>query len=560
MDSNNDGIGDIRGIISKLDYLQDLGINVIWLSPAYPSPLADEGYDVSDYYGVDPRFGTLADMDELIHECNKRGIKLLLDLVASHCSDEHAWFKDVIKNGKTSPYYDYFYIVDVPADGTLPTNWRSYFGGSVWSPLVDENTGEGDKNKLYLHSFLKKQPDLNWENPAVRAEIAKNINWWLNRGIAGFRIDAIINIKKAFPFKDYPADAPDGLSNISNMLEEAHGIGEFLTELRQKSFDPHNAFTVGEVFDIDTNHISEWIGENGYFSSMFDFSATIYGAKDGFWHNKEKLTAEAYKSCIFGAMESASKAGAFLSNKLENHDEPRCPNYYLWEGENEGENADKSGITDEGKKMLAGIYFCLRGIPFIYQGQEIGMENTEIIAIGDVHDCSSQGQYYSAIEAGLTNEEAMYHIRRLSRDNARTPMQWDSSAYAGFSKGIPWLPINPNYKKINAAAQLNDKNSIHAFYKQLIALRKNPNYAQALIYGDFTPYLPNQKNLLAYTRTSKERIGKKTLLIAANFQNEPQTMPLTSPIKKILINNYEDIKTAENAISLNPYQLLILKL
>jgi oligo-1,6-glucosidase len=267
---------------------------------------------------------------------------------------------------------------------------------------------------------------------------------------------------------------------------------------------------------------------------------------DGFWHNKKKLTAEGYKSCVFGAMESADNK-VFLSNKLENHDEPRSPNYYLWEGE----------ITETGKKMLAGIYFFLRGIPFIYQGQEIGMENTVINSINDVDDCSSIGQYNSAREAGLTDKEAMYHIRRLSRDNARTPMQWDNTENAGFTEGIPWLPANPNFRTINAHSQTNDPNSLYTFYKQLIALRKNPHYTQTLVYGDFEPYLPNQKNLFAYKRT-----GKKTLLIAANFQNQPQKMLLPSAPKKILLNNYasEEAKIKNNTITLNPYQLIITEL
>jgi oligo-1,6-glucosidase len=281
---------------------------------------------------------------------------------------------------------------------------------------------------------------------------------------------------------------------------------------------------------------------------MFDFSATIYGFVDGFWHNKAKLTAEAYKACVFGTMKSAGTA--FLSNKLENHDEPRCPNYYLWEGE----------ITETGKKMLAGLYFCLRGIPFIYQGQEIGMENTPISDISEVDDCSSIGQYNSAIEAGLTNEEAMYHIRRLSRDNARTPMQWDNTAYAGFSKGTPWLPINPNYKKINAHNQTTDPNSTRAFYKQLIALRKDSQYTETLVYGDFEPYLPNQKNLFAYKRVGKKTTKQKILLIAANFQNQPQEMLLPSNPKKILIDNCKDAEITENTITLKPYQLIIAEL
>jgi oligo-1,6-glucosidase len=280
--------------------LRDLGVDIIWLSPMYPSPLADEGYDISDYYGVDARFGTLEDMDGLICESAKRGMKIILDLVVNHCSDEHPWFQDVLRDPTGSAYKDFFYI----ADGPRPTNWRSYFGGSAWSPL-------GESGKSYLHLFHKKQPDLNWECPALRKAVIDNVRWWLERGVAGFRLDAIINIKKALPLRDYPADDADGLCGVGAMLAEAKGIGAFLCELRDAGFAPYDAFTVGEVFNVDKGAIGEWIGKDGYLSTMFDFSGTLFGGHD-IWHAKRRITPEDYKECVFSAQEAAGEA--FLSN------------------------------------------------------------------------------------------------------------------------------------------------------------------------------------------------------------------------------------------------------
>ena len=268
-DSNNDGIGDIPGIIQKLDYLKDLGVDIIWISPCYPSPFADQGYDISDYYDINPAFGTLEDMDHLLAEAQKRDMYIILDLVVNHCSDEHEWFKKACED-PDGKYGNFFYIED-RKEGELPCNWRSYFGGSVWEPLP------GHPDKQYLHVFHKKQPDLNWENPEVREEVYKNINWWLDRGVSGFRIDAIINIKKKLPFKDYPVDRPDGLSSIHYMLEDATGVGEFLGEMRDHTFKPHDAFSVGEVFNEKEEELPDFIGSNGYFSSMFDFSTTVFG-------------------------------------------------------------------------------------------------------------------------------------------------------------------------------------------------------------------------------------------------------------------------------------------
>ncbi len=533
-DSNGDGIGDIPGIISKLDYLHDLGIDIIWLSPCYCSPLADEGYDISDYYRIDPRFGTMDDMDRLIAEAKKRDMYLLMDLVVNHCSDEHEWFQKACKDPE-GKYGNFFYLEDKKED-TLPTNWRSYFGGPVWEDLP------GTK-KQYLHVFHKKQPDLNWENPQLREEIYKNINWWLEKGIGGFRIDAIINIKKALPFRNYEPDRADGLSSINNMLKEAQGIGQFLGEMRDRTFKNYDAFTVGEVFNEKPEEISDFIGENGYFSSMFDFNETICGGSEKGWYDARQITPEEYKTCCFEAQKKAGQIG-FLSNIIENHDEPRGVSRYLPQGD----------CTVKSKKMLAALNFMLRGIPFIYQGQELGMENVPFASIDEIDDISTLDEYQTALNAGLSPEEALNAVSRFSRDNARTPMQWSADKHAGFTTGTPWLKVNPNYTTINAASQQNDKGSVKNFYKQLIALRKHPEYKNTIVYGTLEPVWEDQKNLMAYYRKED-----KTLLVIGNYQKEEQAVHLPQTYKRILLNNDSTLRQTDNILYLSGYQVVILE-
>ena len=534
-DSNGDGIGDLKGIIQKLDYLQDLGIDIIWLSPCYKSPLADEGYDISDYYSIDPRFGTMEDMEQLIAEAKKRSMYILMDLVVNHCSDEHEWFQKACED-PDGEYGSFFYLRD-KEEGKLPTNWRSYFGGPVWDDLPGTD-------KQYLHVFHKKQPDLNWENPKLRAEVYKNINWWLDKGLGGFRIDAIMNIKKALPLHDYEPDRDDGLSNIADMLAEAHGIGEFLSEMRDQTFKKYDAFTVGEVFNEKPEEIPDFIGENGYFSSMFDFNEAIFGASENGCFDSKPITPDDYKRCCFEAQERIGTIG-FLCNIIENHDEPRGVSRYIPEGE----------CCPQSKKMLAALNFMLRGLPFIYQGQELGMENTTFSSIEEVDDISTLNEYQVALHAGLTEEEALKTVAKHSRDNARTPMQWSDEHGAGFTDGRPWLKVNPNYTSINAAAQKDDPDSVLNFYKKLIALRKNPEYKETIVYGTLDPYLETQHNLMAYYRT-----GDKTLLIIGNYQTSPQDAVLPSPYKKVLLNNYDDVELTGNTLVLKGYQLLIMEM
>ncbi len=534
-DSNGDGIGDIPGIISKLDYLRDLGVDILWLSPCYRSPLADQGYDISDYYSIDPRFGTMADMERLIAEAKKRDMYILMDLVVNHCSDEHEWFRKACED-PDGKYGRFFYLRD-KKDGELPTNWRSYFGGSVWEDLPGTD-------KQYLHVFQKKQPDLNWENPELREEVYKNINWWLDKGLGGFRIDAIINIKKALPFRSYPADRDDGLCSIDAMLEEASGIGAFLSELRDRTFKKYDAFSVGEVFHEKPGELPDFIGDNGCFSSMFDFNEAIFGHSEKGWYDASPITPDDYKNCCFAAQEKTGKIG-FLSNIIENHDGPRGVSRYIPEGD----------CCDRSKKMLAALNFMLRGIPFIYQGQELGMENLPFSSIDEVDDISSRDEYQVALHAGLSEAEALRAVAAHSRDNARTPMQWSDQTNAGFTDGTPWLKVNPNYTSINAAAQIRDEDSVYAFYKKLIALRKNPVYRDTVVYGTLEPVWRERHNLMAYYRK-----GERTLLVVGNFQKEKQEITLPAPYKKVLLNNDKNIVESNETITLQGYQVLILEM
>lgn len=534
-DTNGDGIGDLPGIIEKLDYLKELGVDIVWLSPCYRSPLADQGYDISDYYDIDPRFGTMEDMDRLIAEAKKRDMYIVMDLVVNHCSDEHEWFKKACKD-PDGKYGRFFYLRD-KEDGKLPTNWRSYFGGSVWEDLPGTN-------KQYLHVFHKKQPDLNWENPELREEVYKNINWWLDKGLGGFRIDAIINIKKALPMHDYEPDREDGLCSINKMLEEASGIGEFLGEMRDRTFKPHDAFSVGEVFNAKDEELPDFIGNNGYFSSMFDFNETIFGGSEKGWYDCKEITPDDYKRCCF---ETQAKMGdfGFVSNIIENHDEPRGVSHYIPEGD----------CCDTSKKMLAALNFMLRGLPFIYQGQELGMENIPFKSIDEVDDISTLDEYKVALDAGLTPEAALKAVARRSRDNARTPMQWTSEENAGFTAGTPWLRVNSNYTAINVEKETIDPNSVLNFYKKLIALRKDPEYKETVVYGALEPFMEDRHNLMAYYRKRD-----KTLLVVGNYQWDEQEITLPSECKKVLINNYPDMVLDGNSVKLHGYQVLVVEL
>lgn len=536
-DSDGDGIGDLQGIISKLDYLQELGVEIVWLSPVYRSPLVDQGYDISDYYSIDPRFGSMADMDELIARAREHGISIVMDLVVNHCSDEHEWFRRACQNPE-GPYGRFFYIRDWHEGEPLPCNWRSYFGGPCWDLLP------GHTDKIYFHAFHKRQPDLNWENPALRQEIYKMINWWLQKGLGGFRIDAIINIKKLLPFRDFPADRDDGLCAIQTMLARAEGVKDFLQELVRETFRRYDAFTVGEVFDEKPEDLPQIIGENGFFSSMFDFSQKLLGQDRRGWYLCRRPTAEEYKKAAFAAQAKAANIG-FYSNIIENHDQPRGVSHYLPQGER----------SDAAKKLLGGLNFLLRGLPFLYQGQEIGMENRDDWTLAEFDDIGTLDQYRVALRAGCRPEQALAALAHYSRDNARTPFQWDGSEGAGFSAGTPWMPLHPNYRQLNLAGQRGRPDSVYEFYRRLIALRRSPDYAETLVYGETLPWLSEQHNLMAYLRR-----GERTLLVAGNFQAEEQDMLLPGPVRALLLNNLESFSQNGESVHLLPWQLLVLEL
>lgn len=534
-DSNGDGIGDLKGITSKLDYLKDLGVTMLWICPCYQSPMDDNGYDISDYMKIADEFGTMDDMDELIREGKKRDIKIILDLVINHTSDEHPWFQEALKNPE-SKYHDYYIFKSGKKE---INNWRSVFGGNVWEKVPG-------RDEYYFHAFGKKQPDLNWENPKLREEIYKMINWWLDRGVAGFRIDAIMNIKKPNIYTSYPADRDDGLASIDNMLHDAEGIDDFLHEMKTETFEKHQAFTVGEVFTDRPDALEAFIGNNGHFSSMFDFAETIAGKSDDGWYKcKPVVWGEEYKKAAFGTQKRLGDIG-FISNIIENHDEPRGVSHYIPE----------SDVSDTSKKMLAAVNVMLRGLPFIYQGQELGMTNVVFHSIDEIDDCSTLDEYQVALDAGLTPESTFKAVVPYSRDNARTPFQWDATANAGFTTGTPWLKVNPNYTDINAAEQANRPDSMYHWYKELIALRKNPEYKDVVVYGEFVPYKEEQTNLMAYYRKGTDR----TLLVVANYQHDAQDVVLPGTYKKVLMNNLDTLDLNGDILHMPGYQAVIFEM
>ena len=533
MDSNGDGFGDLKGVTAKLDYLADLGVDYLWLTPFFPSPQRDNGYDVADYRAVDPRYGTMEDLEELIREADRRGIGLMLDMVFNHTSTEHEWFKKACED-PDGEYGKYFYIEDCP-DGKLPCNWRSYFGGSVWEPLP------GHPDKYYLHMFHKKQPDLNWENPKLREEIYKMINWWLDKGLAGFRIDAIINIKKALPWRDYPANRADGMCSPGEMLKHAVGVGEFLGEMRDRTFLPHSAFTAGEVFNEKPEELPDFIGDNGYFSTMFDFNEAIFGGSEKGWYDQTPITPNDYRSCCFASQKKIGDIG-MLSNIIENHDEPRGVSRFL---PDYAQNAD-------GAKMLGTVSVLLRGIPFIYQGQEIGMQNARWNSVDEFDDISTKDQYRVAREAGLSDAEALAVCSVMSRDNARTPMQWKDAPQAGFTSGTPWLKVNDNYPVINVEKEEGQLDSVLHYYRKLIALRKSGEYRELFTYGKFEPAYENADHVMAYYRILQGR----RVLVAANFGTDTIELDWEVPAKKVLLSNKKRTN-AENKLILEKCEVFV---
>lgn len=531
-DTNGDGIGDLRGIISKLDYLKELGVDIIWLSPIYKSPFVDQGYDISDYYAIAEEFGTMEEFDELLAEAKKRDMYLIMDLVVNHCSDKHEWFQKALAD-PDGPYADYFYFRK-GKNGNPPSNYRSYFGGNCWEPVPGSD-------KYYFHMFAKEQPDLNWENPKLREEIYRMINWWLDKGLAGFRIDAIINIKKDLAFPDMEPDGDDGLASCWRMVENVEGVDELLEDLKNHTFAPKDAFTVGEVFNIGVEDLPDFIGENGHFSTIFDFSAHMLSDGEHGWYDAPPISFDAWKKAITDSQMRVQNVG-FEANIIENHDEPRGVSRFL---PDYAQNAD-------GAKMLGTVSVLLRGIPFIYQGQEIGMQNARWNSVDEFDDISTKDQYRVAREAGLSDAEALAVCSVMSRDNARTPMQWKDAPQAGFTSGTPWLKVNDNYPVINVEKEEGQPDSVLHYYRKLIALRKSGEYRELFTYGKFEPAYENADHVMAYYRILQGR----RVLVAANFGTDTIELDWEVPAKKVLLSNKKRTN-AENKLILEKCEVFV---
>lgn len=538
LDTNGDGIGDLRGIISKLDYLKKLGIDIIWLSPIYKSPFVDQGYDIADYYAIAEEFGTMEEFDELLAEAKKRDMHIIMDLVINHCSDKHEWFQKALAD-PDGAFADYFYFRK-GKNGNPPSNYRSYFGGSCWEKVPGTD-------KYYFHMFAKEQPDLNWENPKLRQELYKMINWWLEKGLSGFRIDAIINIKKDLNFPDFAPDGKDGLASCWKMVESVDGVGKLLEDLKKSTFEKYDAFTVGEVFNMKPDELPEFIGETGHFSTIFDFSAhTLTDGEHG-WYDAPKLEFAKWRATIIQAQLETQKYG-FKANIIENHDEPRGASRFL----------PSYAQTPDGIKMLGTISLLLRGIPFIYQGQEIGMRNAKWSSMEEFNDISTKDQYHTAREAGLSDQEALEVCSRMSRDNARTPMQWTGEENGGFTKGTPWLKVNPLFKDVNVEAQEQDPDSVLNYYRKLVALRKSDELKEVFTYGEFLPEYENVDGVMAFYRKDES----KCILVAANFGKDAATIKLKSEIEKVWLSNRIDgtVDCEKDSLNLRSCEVVVLEL
>ena len=535
LDSNGDGIGDLRGIISKLDYLKDLGVDIIWLSPIYKSPFVDQGYDISDYYSIAEEFGTMEEFDELLAEAKKRNMYIIMDLVINHCSDKHEWFQKALAD-PDGEYADYFYFRK-GKDGNPPSNYRSYFGGNCWEPVPGTD-------KYYFHMFAKEQPDLNWENPTLRKKLYDMINWWLEKGLAGFRIDAIINIKKDLDFPNLEPDGADGLAGCWRMVENVEGVGEYLEDLKKNTFEKYDAFTVAEVFNMHKDELSQFIGENGHFSTIFDFSAHALSNGAHGWYDAPDINFNDWRKTIINSQLQVQKCG-IEANIIENHDEPRGVSRFLPE----------YARNPLGTKMLGTVSVLLRGIPFIYQGQEIGMQNAVWNDVKEYNDINTIDQYNLAISAGLSDKEALAVCSKMSRDNARTPVQWSDSDNAGFTTGTPWLKVNSNYTDINVQNQENDPDSVLNYYRKLVATRKSPEYKEVFTYGVFEPAYEDTEYVMAYYRVS----DNQRILVAANFGKDAKTIELKFPVKKVVLSNVGRKEINEVSLKLDSCEVIVIE-
>ncbi len=531
-DSNGDGVGDIRGIIQKLPYIKQLGATLIWLCPVYKSPMADNGYDVADYMAIAPEFGTNADLDELIAEAKKLGIRIIMDLVVNHSSDEHPWFRQALAD-PDSPYHDYYIF----RKGTEPpNNWRSVFGGSCWEKVPG-------RDEYYFHVFNKKQPDLNWENPALRQDVYKMVNWWLDKGIAGFRIDAINFIKKNPNWQSLEPDGADGLASCVKTCLNQPGLGDFLMDLRHNTFDLHDCVTVAETSDVPYDKLEDFIGEDGYFSMVFDFHYADLDIDRNDWFRRVPWKVSDLKQKIMYSQLSLQKSG-WAANFIENHDQPRATTKYL----------GKAQDNQDAVKTMGAMYFFLRGTPFIYQGQELGMVNFERTGLEQFNDISSIDQYTRAVQEGFTPEQALHLVNLRSRDNARTPFPWTGEQYGGFTQAKPWLAMTEEYPKINAAAQEQQSDSILAFYRDMANFRQNGPCSSVLKRGDIQP-VTSGENVIAYRR----EMGDEQVWCWFNLGGETAYEALPDCELEAIWGNTETAVVQHGQLALPPYQFIMMR-
>ena len=535
-DSNGDGIGDLNGITSKLDYLKELGIDVIWLSPVYQSPNDDGGYDISDYQAIMDEFGTMEDFDRLLAAAHERGIKIVMDLVVNHSSDEHKWFIESRKS-VDNPYRDYYIWRPAKEDGSLPNNWGSCFSGPAWE--YDKTT-----DMYYLHLFSKKQPDLNWENPVVRQEVYDMMNWWLEKGVDGFRMDVISLISKAPGLPDYEPES----TGYAAYNAGANGprVHEFLQEMREKALNNADTMTVGECAGVTLEEAKKYARSDGKELNMvfqFEHMEADFDEKTGKWTTK-KLDLRVLKE-ILTRWQKGLEDIAWNSLYWENHDQPRSVSRF-------GNDSDQ--YREISAKMLATCVHMMQGTPYVYQGEELGMTNCPFNKLENLRDLESINAYHELTEQGKISEEDMIAaINYKGRDNARTPMQWDDSAYAGFSTAEPWIMVNPNYTKINAKDQVSREDSVFKYYQKLIRLRHN---SDLIVYGTYDLILADDKDIYAYTRT----LGDEKLIVYCNFSENTREVELPEEFTngKIFISNYDDAAVNEK-ITLRPYEAIVIQ-
>lgn len=528
-DSNNDGIGDLPGMVEKLDYLKDLGIDVIWLSPMYKSPNDDNGYDISDYQDIMEEFGTMEDFNHLLSETHKRGMKLILDLVVNHTSDEHPWFIES-RSSKDNPKRDWYIWADPKSDGSEPNNWESIFNGSTWE--YDDTT-----KQYYFHLFSKKQPDLNWSNPDVREAVFKMMNWWFEKGIDGFRVDAITHIKKTFEAGDLPVPKGKQYAPAFDVDMNQPGIQDWLQEMKDKSLSHYDIMTVGEANGVNPDNAKEWVGEKeGKFNMIFQFEHL------GLWSTGDsKFDVLSYKNVLNRWQKQLESIG-WNALFIENHDQPRRVS--TW--------GDDTKYWFESATSHAVVYFLQQGTPFIYQGQEIGMTNYPFESIETFNDVAVKTEYQIVKSQGGDVNQLLDKYKMENRDNSRTPMQWTNEVNGGFTEGTPWFPVNPNYKTINVAQQSEDSDSVLNFYKRLIKLKKSDDI---YTYGEFNLIDDANENIFAYTR----KLNNKTVLVAGNLTDHVASLNLPFEVEpsQIKLHNYKNDLDITN---MKPFEAFVAEL